>query len=148
MRRLRKYLALSLPERAIVLRSLLLLPMAAARLRAQGMARTTAWLGRLRPRVAHTAGTLSPQEVARLVNAAASVVRARCLARSLVLSHLLRNRGIPNEIQLGVSKSADGKLDAHAWVELDGVPLIDGADVSALYAPLPAGATQFRVDRS
>jgi len=147
VRRLRKYLALSRPQRAIVLHSLLLLPMAAARLRAQGMARTTAWLGRLRPHLAHAAPTLAPQEVARLVNAAASVMRARCLARSLVLSHLLHNFGIPNEIQLGVSKLSDGNLDAHAWVELDGVPLNDAADISARYAPLPACATQSRVDR-
>lgn len=147
MRRLRKYLALSRTERAIVLRSLLLLPMAAARLRAQGMARTAAWLERQRPRIAHEAESLAPQQIARLVHAAASVLRARCLSRSLVLSHLLRKRGIPNEVRLGVSKLAGGKLDAHAWVEFDGVPLNDGAGLSAHYAPLPACATQFRVDR-
>ena len=147
MRRLRKYLALTPAGRAIVLRSLLLLPVAAALLRTRGMARTTALLERLGNRAERDPGTLAPPEIARLVSAAASMLRARCLARSLVLCHLLRQRGRSTEIRLGVSKLADGKLSAHAWVELDGVPLNDGADVFERYAALPSSATKFRVDR-
>ena len=146
MRRLQKYLALTPAGRAIVLRSLLLLPMVAMLVRARGMALTTAWLGRLGRRAERDPGALAPREIARLVNAAASILGARCLPRSLVLCHLLRNRGIPAEIRLGVSKLADGNLSAHAWVELDGLPLNDGPDVFERYAALPSSAAKFRVD--
>lgn len=145
MRRLRKYLALSPAGRAIVLRSLLLLPTVAVLLRARGMARTTALLERLGRYAETDPDTLAPREIARLVNAAASILGARCLPRSLLLWNLLRRRGTPVEIRLGVSKPADGKLSAHAWVELDGLPLYDGADVFGRYAALPASATRFRV---
>ena len=147
MRRLRKYFALSPSGRAIVLRSLMLLPMVTALLRVRGMAHTTVFLGRLGGRAEHDHGTLAPREVARLVNAAASVLRAHCLSRSLVLSHLLRNRGILTEIRLGVSKLSEEGLSAHAWVELNGLPINDGVDVSERYAALPSSAAKFRAPR-
>lgn len=147
MRRLQKYLALTPAGRAIVLRGLLLLPMAAVLLRTRGMARTTALLGPLGRRAKHDPGALAPREIARLVNAAASILGAPCLPRSLVLWHLLRNRGIPTEIRLGVTKLADGSLSAHAWIELEGLPLNDGADACERYAALPSSTAKFRVER-
>lgn len=144
MRRFRKYLALAPAGRAIVLRSLVLLPAVAALLRTRGMARTIAWLERLLRHAASDPGTLAPQEIARLVAAAASVLGARCLSRSLVLCSLLNNRGTPVEFRLGVSKREDGSLSAHAWVEFDGLALIDGPDVLGRYAVLPSFAAPLR----
>ena len=138
MKRLRKYLALPPAGRAIVLCTLLLLPIAAALLRARGMVQASTWLARLVPRVAATRGTLAPQEVARLVDAAASFLRVQCLPRSLLLWHFLQHRGVPAEIRLGVATPAAGKLFAHAWVELDGFPLNDRANVHERYAALPS----------
>lgn len=137
MRRLRKFLALTPAGRAIVLRSLLLLPMVAVLLRARGMARTTALLQRLCRYAEGDPDTLAPQEIARLVNAAASILGAPCLPRSLVLWHILHRRGMSTEIRLGVSKLANGNLSAHAWVELDGLALIDDPDILGRYAVLP-----------
>lgn len=59
----------------------------------------------------------------------------RCLPRALVLWRFLSRRGIPGELQIGVRTEA-GELRAHAWVELDGRPLGEGADVGDLYASL------------
>ncbi len=146
MRRLQKYLALTPAGRVLVLHSLLLLPTVAVLLRARGMARTTALLARLERRVERSPDALAPREIARLVHAAASILGARCLSRSLVLSHFLRHRGISSEIRLGVSRLADGKLAAHAWVELDGLPLNDSLDVSERYAALSSPATRLRAD--
>ena len=134
MRRLRKFIALTSARRAIVLRSLLLLPTVAAMLRMRGMGRTTTWIERLRPRSEDDA--LPPRDIARLVDAAASLLGARCLSRSLVLWHLLRIRGVSAELRLGVSKPISGRLLAHAWVELDGEPLNDGPDVCQRYVGL------------
>lgn len=137
MRRFRKYLALTPAGRAIVLRSLLLLPVVAVFLRTRGMARTMAWLGRRRQR--HGGGDpcgLPPQDIARLIDAAASLLRVWCLPRSLLLWHFLRARDTAAELRFGVARPERGGLRAHAWVELDGVPINDRADVIKHYAPL------------
>jgi hypothetical protein len=49
-------------------------------------------------------------------------VRATCLRQALFLHWLLRRQGLLPVLRLGVRKT-DGVFDAHAWVELDGVPL-------------------------
>lgn len=142
MRRLRKFFALNSAGRAVVLHSFLLLPTVALSLRAFGMARTRAMLERLGPRADGAAAALAPAELARLVDAAAARLRVRCLARSLALWQLLRHRGTSTEIRLGVSKLADGSLAAHAWLEFEGLPLNDNADVLERYAGLPTRAKQ------
>ncbi len=45
-----------------------------------------------------------------------------CLRRSLVLYGLLEQRGVPSRLCLGVARN-DSALDAHAWIECDGVTL-------------------------
>ena len=116
MNKLRKFLALPAAGRAIVLRSLVLLPAVATLLRVRGMERTRAWLARLGTVAAGDASALAPGEIAALVGAAGALLRAQCLPRSLVLWHFLRDRGTSAEIRLGVAKRADGGLSAHAWV--------------------------------
>ncbi len=147
MRRLQAYLALTPAARAIVLRSLLLLPLVALTLRACGMARTMQLLARPGRDAGCGPGAPAPQELARLVNAAASLLRMRCLPRSLLLWSFLRRRGTPSEIRLGVAKLADGSLSAHAWIELDGMPLGDGPEVFERYACLNTAAAGFQADR-
>jgi Transglutaminase-like superfamily len=53
----------------------------------------------------------------------------RCLKQSLVLTHLLANRGVESQLVIGVRTGEE--FAAHAWVEQDGVAL------------LPPGATDF-----
>jgi hypothetical protein len=73
--------------------------------------------------------------VARLIRAAArhGFYRASCLPCSLTLWWVLRQRGIPSDLRIGVRKEG-GQLQAHAWVEFRGTVLNDGADVSERYA--------------
>ena len=63
---------------------------------------------------------------ARMVSVAArhGVYRTNCLKQSLVLWWLLGRRGISSEIKIGVNKEGAGPLNAHAWVECGGHPLI------------------------
>jgi hypothetical protein len=143
MRRLRKYLALSPAGRAVVLRSLILLPTVALLLRVRGMGRTHAWLARLGPFAAGDTSALASREVAVLVGAVASIVQARCLSRSLVLWQLLRDQSNRVEVRLGVSKNAEGGLCAHAWVDFDGLPLNDGPEVFERYSALPSLPRRF-----
>lgn len=56
-----------------------------------------------------------------------------CLRESLVLWHLLRRSGIRSQLRIGVRKDG-GNLDAHAWVECQGLVLNDNDDVHVRYA--------------
>jgi hypothetical protein len=51
---------------------------------------------------------------------------SRCLMRSLVLTSLLARRGIQTSFVIAVNP--DSEFVAHAWVERDGVPLLEPAD--------------------
>lgn len=52
-------------------------------------------------------------------------IAATCLRQSLLVWWLLRRRGVDARLQLGVRRT-QGAVDAHAWVELDGVALAPG----------------------
>jgi hypothetical protein len=63
-------------------------------------------------------------KLARLEAAASRhlFVRVNCLERSVALWWLLRRRGIPAELRIGGRKE-NGRFEAHAWVDLDGIVL-------------------------
>ncbi len=73
---------------------------------------------------------------------------AHCLPRALVLERLLRARGFPAEIRIGVRPAgASGVgggitpgIDAHAWVECCGDVLGDSDDVSERFTTLRRAA--------
>jgi len=74
-------------------------------------------------------------QIAEAVNMAAahSPFPRTCLTRSLVLLKLLAQRGVEAELRVGV-RLLSGKLDAHAWVEHEGVPVNDRAAIASDYA--------------
>ena len=51
---------------------------------------------------------------------------SRCLMRSLVLTRLLATRGIDSSLVIAVA--SDSEFVAHAWVEREGVPLLEPAE--------------------
>ena len=57
-----------------------------------------------------------------------------CLTQALVLQYLLLRRGDDTaELHIGVTKSDDEGLQAHAWVERDGQVLIGGTNAPTRY---------------
>lgn len=62
------------------------------------------------------------------------LIRASCLTRSLLLGWLLRRQGFESELRIGV-RMIDGGLDAHAWLEKNGVPINDAPSIVADFAP-------------
>jgi hypothetical protein len=62
-------------------------------------------------------------------------VQAECLAQSLTLLTWLRREGVPCALQIGVAK-VGAELGAHAWIELDGVPVNDTPRAVADFARL------------
>jgi hypothetical protein len=49
---------------------------------------------------------------------------SRCLTRSLVLLSILASRGVHGELVIAVQPLTEPTFDAHAWVEVDGRPLL------------------------
>jgi hypothetical protein len=68
------------------------------------------------------AGTLPPARLGLIVARLSRVGGnpARCLLTSLVLYRLLRARGEPAQLVIGLP-ARPRSVDAHAWVEIDGV---------------------------
>jgi hypothetical protein len=60
-----------------------------------------------------------------------------CLTRSLVLYAMLRQHGYEPRFAVGVAGS-ERRFDAHAWVTIDGVPVMDAPDVAQSYAQVMA----------
>jgi hypothetical protein len=84
------------------------------------------------------------QNTARIVNIAARrALRAPCLPAALFLQWLLLRRGVTSHVRIGV-RIATGALEAHAWVECEGTPINDCADIALKFPPIaefaPTGA--------
>lgn len=53
---------------------------------------------------------------------------ARCLADALAGQTMLGRRGVESELKIGVQKK-DNKLDAHAWLERDGLCILGAGEL-------------------
>lgn len=117
-------------------RALLLLPVIAVGLRLAGYKRVQAALDALGRRHSTSPPPNGDEAMSLAVRSTRMVVlaarrgayRANCLPTSMALRHLLQRQGIAGTLRVGVRKNGPA-LDAHAWVELDGQPLNDSADV-------------------
>jgi hypothetical protein len=138
-RALHKASTLSRDDWGILAGALGLLPAVSVGLRLVGLRRTIALCEAVGETMCRRAGD-DPGGVARiawLVEIAARCCRPRptCLAKALVLFSLLKRRGLPAELVIGVSK-AQGPLEGHAWVELGGAAVVAGDPGPASYAVL------------
>jgi Transglutaminase-like superfamily len=92
-------------------------------------------------RYAHrsTRPNASPEQAAWAVAAAARRLPggATCLPRALVCDAMLRRRGYPARLHIGVAgRGGVARLRAHAWVEMDDRVVIGDLDDLAGFAPL------------
>lgn len=61
-----------------------------------------------------------------------------CLTQALTSQLILKRRGINARLRIGVQKNEQGIMQAHAWVENDGLVVIGGRAVDLKsYIPLP-----------
>jgi hypothetical protein len=95
--------------------------------------RLAQWLGR-RGRADRSLG--SADEVVRSVAVAAAFFpgRAVCLEQSIAAYVLLRRRGHPALLRVGVQPYP---FRAHAWVELGGRPVLENEDELVKFVPFP-----------
>lgn len=124
-------------ERRVLARACIMLPACALALRLRGVERA---MRSAKSCPVGKSGILAPERIVYLVDAAANRMpgtAGRCLARSLVLQRLLSAHGYESSLLIGVS--VEGRvLEAHAWVELDGVPLNATRERCASYAVFDA----------
>ncbi len=117
-----------------VLSSFLLLAATDLALRILGFARTVAMARRVSHARRQAQPTLAPEVCRRVALAAVFYPgRARCLEQSLALYVLLRRRGIPVDLRLGVQPYP---FTAHAWLELNGNALNEHPEVIRQFVPL------------
>lgn len=133
-----KWRALAPGESALLLRLMIVLPAVGAALRLIGVKRTYRLLGGetlpLDPDISENERALA-KRLAELVGMAArhGAYKAACLPRSLVLTWLLRRRGVHARLCIGVARREHG-IGAHAWVEVAGQVINDSPSVAGYYS--------------
>lgn len=149
-----KLLRLPPDERRPLVVAVLVLPLVRWGLVWFGFRRCWSWLRRTVPEVLTVPSADEPrQAVGQVVDqvaerAALAVHRAAthlpgtyvCLPRAMTLWWLLRRRGLDARLRLGVNLRANEpkvpqttRLDAHAWIELNGQPLGEASDVEQIF---------------
>ena len=148
LERLRRFRRLNAEERGIFLRAVFLLPVISLSLKIRGFRATQEFLLRFLPNaqpVSQNASLLLRRDIERIeitermVNSAVCHVwrGSNCLQRSLALWWLLRLQGLSSELRIGARK-INGKFEAHAWVERQGVALNDPDQQHRHYATFDA----------
>jgi hypothetical protein len=132
-------------ERALILRSMALLPLTKIGLRCFGFQRCKELIEKF-SLSSREAQTLPIELQHEMAGCAARAVRSaelhgpatpNCLERSMTLWWLLRREGVECELHIGGRKEG-AKFQAHAWVELDGKVLNDSAEVHNHYSRFDA----------
>lgn len=143
LKNLRRFSALERPAQTLFLRALVMLPLVGLSLKLRGFDAT-----RLTLRKALSRATLRTDSdslntqialAAHMVNAADrhGLVHPSCLVKSLTLWWLLGRQGITSELRIGVRKEG-GNLEAHAWVEREGIALNEPEERHHHYAAFDA----------
>ena len=61
---------------------------------------------------------------------------AKCLARALTTQVLMKQQGYSPQLFIGVAKAEQGQLEAHAWVEYQGLIVIGDLQNLSQYMPM------------
>ncbi|HET6764919.1 MAG TPA: lasso peptide biosynthesis B2 protein [Longimicrobiaceae bacterium] len=111
------------------------------RLKLRGFGPSVSWARRAAagrgPRAPVDGGMVERTAYRVAVAAAFFPGRAVCLEQSLALYVLLRRRGVPAELALGVQPYP---FTAHAWVEVDGEPVNEDRETVDKFQRMPEAA--------
>jgi Transglutaminase-like superfamily len=108
-------------------------------LRVAAPQRATGLLGRVEPSPTAPSATAEQLRVARILGRTVARDARRlpwhptCLRQAVAVQRMLRRRGIPGRLHLGVASIADA--EAHAWVTVGDQPVI-GAREQERFVPL------------
>jgi hypothetical protein len=140
---LRRFSALERPAQKLFLRAMAMLPLVSLTLRLVGFRATRAALQKTLPlpfpQLDSGFMNKGVALIAHMVHAADrhGLVHPSCLAKSLTLWWLLGRQGITSRLRIGIRKE-NGKLEAHAWVEREGIALNEPEEHHRHYAAFDA----------
>jgi hypothetical protein len=133
----RKLISLRADERSLMLQAAALLP-------AVRLVQSSLPFKRWRPLLTRGAPTrtkaLTPGQIALAVDRARRGVPGvyKCLPVAYTGHLLLHRHGHDSTVQVGVARDAQGKVEAHAWVECEGRVLIGDQPDLSRFVPFPA----------
>lgn len=92
----------------------------------------------------HGSARQAPGDAVRSVREIGAAVRrasrwapgATCLPQALTAAVLLRRRGLPAQVELGVAMDSRGSLQAHAWTTSDSTVVVGGAQAPMRFQTL------------
>jgi Transglutaminase-like superfamily len=131
----RRAFRLDARARTQAVRAVAWLALSRAALATVSYARVRRAVERLGPRT-QTGPAMTSEECSRAIDRATRLlIGSRCLARGVAGECLLRREGRPATLTLGVHLDDSRRLQAHAWLQSDGI-FVTGADEAARYASL------------
>jgi hypothetical protein len=134
MQLLLRFLTLPAPDRRLVVRAAAWLALVRLALWTRPFARVQELAG-LAGETRSPAPGVAPGRLAWAIEAAArGVPEASCLTQALAAQIMLERAGAHPDLRIGVATD-DESFEAHAWLELDGRPLVGAHDLER-YAPL------------
>lgn len=139
MKRIRKFLQLSWPDKLLLIKSTFVLAMVVFGLRVlpwltlqRFLLKSANWFSRFVPANRPTA-----QNIARAIQIASWIVPgATCLPGALAAQFLLIQCTYPTNLQIGVARNKYGKLEAHAWVTTEKNIVIGGVSDPDHFVPM------------
>jgi hypothetical protein len=126
--RIVRFLQLSAPDRRLVMCAIAWLALVRLALWTRPFARVQELVGLAASEPSRAPG-VAPGRLAWAVEAAAQAVpKASCLTQALAAEIMLERSGAHPDLRIGVATDRD-TFEAHAWLELDGRPLVGAHDV-------------------
>jgi hypothetical protein len=139
MKRIRKFLQLAWQDQLLLIQSILVLRVVALGLSVlpwltlqRLLLKLANWYSRFVP-----TKRPSTRQITWAIRVASWYVpKATCLPQALTAQLLLIQRAYPADLQIGVTRSEDGKLEAHAWVTSENGIIIGGVHAPDRFVPL------------
>jgi hypothetical protein len=127
-------------QRKLQREAMVLIPLAAAAVKLVSAQRILDWAARPLREIQRFANPDLPGLVGAAVQARAAWfnLKAPCLPTALVAQWMLRRRGIPSRLRLGIRRETSA-LAAHAWLEIDGKVVFGNSDTA--YTPIASYGT-------
>jgi len=119
MNRIRKFLQLSRPDKFLLTQAIFVLATVSLGLRTLPWLTLQRYLLKLTNQRSGSPGDKRPstERIAWAIRTASMYIpKATCLPQALAGQFLLIQNAYPADLQIGVTKNNDGKLEAHAWV--------------------------------
>jgi hypothetical protein len=85
------------------------------------------------------------RDIVWAIDALSPYFAATCLPRALAAQTLLLQAGYETTLRIGMAKTADGKLEGHAWLERNGDIIIGELDDLARFTLVPALEDAWRI---